>query len=155
MEANGSGLCNYNTLIGAAEEFFGSVLTRDQKDALLTGLQSMEGLKDGERPSVDIAESDYGHGYVHRPDDVFQAVLDALEKGETWSMLIHNTRPVNVSDDNLLTVRRWLRPDGNLKHANLGDAQGNFLWESLIYSDTGAIRTGDWEALRYIEFRLK
>jgi hypothetical protein len=145
-EANDSRLCNYNTLVGAAEQRTGKNLTRYDKDSLRIQLQS------GDNSAVLI------DGHVERADNVLNAALEKLDMGNELSASLHPNKPVNfdkIDPKDILTQRRFEDEMGRLTHANLGDSEGNFLWEPLDYNNVDSIRTGPADKLRYIIFTEK
>ena len=145
-EDNNSGLCNYNTLVGAVEEKTGKNLSREEKNILKEKLQS------GDIPAVDE------DGTVNRPNEVLKETINAVRKSDELSATYPSDKPNDIDKldlKNVLTVRRFNKTDERSEHSNLGDSKGKFIWEPLTYNSFFSIRKGTSSILRYIVFTGK
>jgi RHS repeat-associated protein len=141
LEENDSGRCLYNTLVGAAEDFFGINLTRKQKDELFSELSN------GDSPTVK------NDGTVMNSEAVLNKTIEKLGKSGEYIASISSEKPKFSGKYNdrikIYTVRNF-----NGSHFNLGGSGGKFLWEPLKYNDPKNIRTGEvpQDMIRYIIF---
>jgi RHS repeat-associated protein len=142
LEKNGSGRCQYNTLIGATEERVGKNMTRTQKDELFTQLSS------GDNPSVESS------GFVNRPNDIVNSALEKMGVDSEFTAEVSRERPTNIDmlkPEDVFTIRVFNKGG----HFNLGDSKGRFIWESLEYNNSANVKKGSTNDLRYIIFTRK
>ena len=131
-----AGACLYGTLLGAAQEFVGKNLTPKQMDEL----QDELGFGANGCGAVHFD----GSWKVENSEAVIAAALKKLTGKDYGVQVIRG----NATDEQKKDAQFTVRIVGG--HFQLGDKNGNFLWESLQYNDDSHINTGDPNSVRYI-----
>jgi hypothetical protein len=141
LKKNDSGLCYYNSLVGAAEEKAGINLTRTQKNELFDTLSK------GDNPAVES-----GSGLVNNSNRVISAALSKLGLSDKLSATVYNEKPEEISSykiEDILIIRQFEN------HFNLGNSNWRFIWEPPKYNNPANIKRGDTPHLQYIIFKEK